>query len=152
MDQRWKTVIVDFLTEDVLSVCLVSERWNGDYRVYYSIHMSYKIHKDLISYEEPGDTVPRVCVLLKICGLYRYHLTILKIDCLFLSLESAENCSASRGLLKLTVEETDLSSDIEPKGKQYTHNGLSPLLIHKQKSDNNQCLLFIRCSWKTSQV
>ena len=74
-----------FVAEDMLSVCLVSERWIVDDRVYYPTHASYKTHEDLISQEEPDDLYQEYeFALRKICGLYRNQLTVLTIDWFFL--------------------------------------------------------------------
>jgi hypothetical protein len=112
MDEKWKTVIVDLLAEDRLSFCLVSEKWKFDDRVYCPTYGSCKTHKALISHEEPDDSYQECgFVLQKNCGLYVYHLTVLKIDWLLLSFWSAEDYSAARSLFKSAVEESDLSSD-----------------------------------------
>jgi hypothetical protein len=73
MEQKWKTVIVDLLTENGLSVCLVSERWIVDDRVYYPTYGSYKNHKALMSHEEPDDSYREYeFKLRKVCSVYLY--------------------------------------------------------------------------------
>ncbi len=74
--------------------------------------------------------------------MYRNHLTILKIDWLLLSLLSAED----RGLFKLAVEETDLSTDLKSKRKQRTPNRLSPLMTRKPKPDGRQAMTAVYSS------
>jgi len=72
MDQKWKTVIVDLLTEDMLSVCLASERWIIDDRFYSPTYGPYETHKPLISQAEPDDSYQEyefvhrvaVCILI----------------------------------------------------------------------------------------
>ena len=56
----------------------------------------------------------------KICGLYFKFVTICKTGYLCLAYYSADDYSAARALLKLAVEETDISTDVEPKRKRRT--------------------------------
>ena len=42
-----KTIIVDLVTENGLSVCLVSEKWLVEDRVFYPTYGNYKNHKAL---------------------------------------------------------------------------------------------------------
>ena len=137
-------MIVDLLTENGLSVCLVSERWIIDDRVYYPIHGSYKTHKALISHEEPDDSYKEYeFVLRKICGLYLNFWTICKTGYLCLAYYLAEDYSAARALLKLAVEETDLSTDVEPKRKRRTPDRPSPSPIRKAKNGDRRPMTVI---------
>ncbi len=76
VDEKWKTVIVDWLAEDRLSVCLVSEKWKVCDRVYCQTYGSCETYKALIYHEEPDDSYQEhEFVLRKICGLYVNHLS-----------------------------------------------------------------------------
>ena len=71
MAEHFKTIIVDLVTENGLSVCLVSEKWLVEDRVFYPTYGNYKNHKALLSHEEPSDSYEEYeFVLRKICGLY----------------------------------------------------------------------------------
>jgi hypothetical protein len=56
------------------------------------------------------------------------------MDWLFLYFYSAEDYSG-RGVLKSAVEDTGLTSDVEPKRKRHTPYCLSPSSIQKPEPD-----------------
>ncbi len=60
------------------------------------------------------------------------------MDWLLLYFYSAEDYSAGRGVLKSAVEDTGLTSDVEPKRKRHTLNRLRPSSIQKPEPDNRQ--------------
>ena len=70
-EKKWKTLIVDLITGDGLSVCIVSERWVKPKYVFYQNYSGFKTANAVKKHKVPNDSYTTFKYQTrKICGVY----------------------------------------------------------------------------------